>query len=105
MKARVAILAFLGCLGLLQLQVFGQNTIPKAALSQTNLVRLQGKCLSDNTGPFLGLGASYFLALRDAKFERERLTHNLMLLHQNGFNYIRVFCMVGWPGLEVAPVT
>jgi len=75
------------------------------AMSATNLVRLQGNSFCDDSGPFLGLGASYFLALRDAKYDRERLNSNLTLLASNGFNYVRVLSMVSWDGLEVAPVT
>ena len=34
---------------------------------------LKGKSFCDDDGPFLGLGASYFQALRHAKYDRERL--------------------------------
>ena len=71
----------------------------------TNLVRLSGRALCDQTGPFLGLGASYFQALRHAKYDRARLNRNLALLAANGFNYVRVLSMVNWDGLEIAPVT
>lgn len=70
----------------------------------TNLVRLSGRSLCDQTGPFLGLGASYFQALRHAKYDRARLDRNLALLATNGFNYVRVLSMVNWEGLEIAPV-
>jgi hypothetical protein len=70
-----------------------------------NLVRLRDNSLCDDGGPFLGLGASYFQALRDAKYDRPRLNHNLALLASKGFNYIRVLSMVSWDGLEIAPVT
>lgn len=69
------------------------------------IVRLTGRSFADERGPFLGLGASYFLALRNAKFDRPRLHSDLALLASAGFNYVRVFSMVGWPGLEIAPVT
>ena len=71
----------------------------------TNLVRLNGNSLCDDTGPFLGLGASYFQALRHAKYDRARLTSNLAFLASKGFNYVRVLSMVNWDGLEIAPVT
>ena len=45
-----------------------------SAPSGPNVVRVNGKSLRDNRGPFLGLGASYFQALRRAKFDRARLT-------------------------------
>jgi hypothetical protein len=70
-----------------------------------NLVRLQDNSLCDDGGPFLGLGVSYFQALRDAKYDRPRLNHNLALLASKGFNYVRVLSMVSWDGLEIAPVT
>lgn len=73
--------------------------------SGANLVRLAGKSLCDNNGPFLGLGASYFQALRKAKFDRERLSSDLALLAEKGFNYVRILSMVNWDGLEIAPVS
>jgi CubicO group peptidase (beta-lactamase class C family) len=69
------------------------------------LVHLRGHSLADSSGPFLGLGASYFQALRDVRDDRARLNHNLALLSTKGFNYARVFSMVAWDGLEIAPVT
>lgn len=73
--------------------------------SGTNLVRLNGKSFCDDTGPFLGLGVSYFQALRDAKYDRARLNHNLELIAAKGFNYVRVLSMVSWEGLEIVPVS
>ena len=70
-----------------------------------NSVWLNGKSFCDDTGPFLGLGVSYFQALRDAKYDRQRLNRNLALFAAKGFNYVRVFSMVSWEGLEIAPVT
>lgn len=71
----------------------------------TNLVRLNGKSLCDDAGPFLGLGVSYFQALRHAKYDRARLDRNLALFAAKGFNYVRILSMVSWDGLEIAPVT
>ncbi len=70
-----------------------------------NLVRLAGKSLRDNNGAFLGLGASYFQALRRVKYDRERLNSDLALLAEKGFNYVRILSMVSWDGLEIAPVS
>ena len=70
----------------------------------TGLVRLQGRSFCDDAGPFLGLGASYFQALRHAKYDRKRLNDNLALLASKGFNYVRILSMVSWDGLEIAPV-
>ncbi len=72
--------------------------------SGKDVVRLQGKSFWDNRGPLLGLGASYFQALRHAKYDRTRLKGNLALLASKGFNYVRILSMVSWDGLEIAPV-
>lgn len=61
--------------------------------------------MCDSNGPFLGLGVSYFQALRHAKHDRARLNRNLAFLASNGFNYIRILSMVSRDGLEIAPVT
>ena len=68
-------------------------------------VRLKDNSLCDDDGPLLGLGVSYFQALRHAKYDRQRLNDNLALLAAKGFNYIRILSMVSWDGLEIAPVT
>lgn len=68
-------------------------------------VRLRDHSLCDDDGPLLGLGVSYFQALRHAKHDRQRLRGNLALLAANGFNYVRILSMVSWDGLEIAPVT
>jgi len=73
--------------------------------SGANLVCLAGKSLRDNNGAFLGLGASYFQALRRAKFDRARLSSDMALLAEKGFNYVRILSMVNWDGLEIAPVS
>jgi hypothetical protein len=73
------------------------------------IVRLEGHSLVDDDGPFLGLGISYFSALRRCKYERERLEVDLAFLSRQGFNYYRMLSMVGyypaWEGREIAPVT
>src|SRR4051812_23526199 len=65
-------------------------------------VRVEGHSLVDDRGPFLGLGASYFTALVRAKHDRPRLESDLAFLSRSGFNYIRVFSMLGqnasWKG-------
>ena len=80
------------------------SSAPASPAPAKNSVRLEGKSFRDDAGPFLGLGASYFQALHDTKFDRARLDHNLALLSANGFNFIRVLSMVGWDRLEIAPV-
>jgi hypothetical protein len=70
----------------------------------SNLVRFDGKSFCDDGGPFLGLGVSYFQALRHANYDRPRLNRNLSLFAAKGFNYVRILTMVSWDGLEIAPV-
>lgn len=91
--------------GLLGRAVLGATATPPNA---ANTVRLDGHMLRDQSGPFLGLGASYFQALRRAKFDRARLESDLEFLAAQKFNYVRVLSMVGWfkgwDGLEIAPI-
>lgn len=74
-----------------------------------DLVRLEGNSLADHGGPFLGLGATYFSALRLARSDRARLRSDLSFLRSKGFRFVRVLSMVGWnsswQGLEIAPVS
>jgi hypothetical protein len=76
-----------------------------AASGGGNRVRVEGKSLRDDGGPFLGLGASYFQALRRCKYDRARLHADLTVLASKGFNYVRILSMVNWDGLEIAPVS
>lgn len=77
--------------------------------TRTGDVALSGRALSDDGEEFLGLGASYFQALRHAKYDRERYREDLDFLARRGFNYIRTLTMVGgnsaWAGKEIAPIT
>lgn len=77
--------------------------------ARTGRVRVVGRSLVDDGGPFLGLGASYFTALWRCKHDRPRLESDLAFLSRNGFDSVRVLSMVGhhpaWVGLEVAPVS
>ena len=72
-------------------------------------VRVVGHSLADDNGPFLGIGVSYFTALWRCKYDQPRLNKDLAFLAAQGFNYYRMFSMVGyngrWDGLEIAPVT
>jgi hypothetical protein len=71
-------------------------------------VRIVNHSLTDDNGPFLGFGVSYFTALWRCKNDRERLERDLAFLAQQGFNYYRMLSMVGyypsWGGREIAPV-
>ena len=72
-------------------------------------VRVEGHCLVDDQGPFLGLGVSYFSALWRCKHDRARLEADCEFLSRQGFHYYRMLSMVGhnaaWDGLEIAPVS
>ncbi len=72
------------------------------------VVRVEDHCLADASGPFLGLGASYFTALWRCRNDRPRLEADLATLSRHGIRYTRILSMVGmhptWEGLEIAPV-
>jgi hypothetical protein len=76
---------------------------------RTGRVRVEGHSLVDRSGPFLGLGVSYFTALWRCRYDRKRLESDLAFLSRQGFNYYRMLSMVGWypawAGREIAPVT
>jgi hypothetical protein len=76
---------------------------------RTGDVSLNSHSLVDDQGEFLGLGASYFQALRRVKYDRARYRSDLDFLARRGFNYVRTLSMVGWypawQGREIAPVT
>jgi hypothetical protein len=80
----------------------------RQAGQRSGRVRVEEHSLVDDGGPFLGLGVSYFTALWRAKHDRMRLETDLEFLSRCGFNYYRMFSMVGynaaWDGLEIAPV-
>lgn len=78
---------------------------PQSPGPRGGVVRLAGRAFCDDDGPFLGLGVSYFQALRHARHDRPRLERNLAFLASRGFNYLRVLSMVAWEGLEIAPVS
>jgi hypothetical protein len=76
---------------------------------RTGEVALNNHALVDDQGEFLGLGVSYFQALRRTKYDRDRYRSDLDFLARQGFNYMRTLSMVGWypawAGKEIAPVT
>jgi len=71
-------------------------------------VRVDGHCLADDSGPFLGLGASYMTALQRFKNDPERFDRDMAFLKAQGFQYVRILSMVGWNAawkdLEIAPI-
>jgi hypothetical protein len=71
-------------------------------------VRLDGRVLRDDGGPFLGLGTTMMWAAWAYKNDRPKLEAALSLLSKNGFNYIRALGVVGdytapdgWDGREI----
>jgi hypothetical protein len=65
---------------------------------RTGRVRLDGKVMADDEGPWLALGASLFWAVRGARTEPERLRQNLRWLRQQGVDFVRVFAETSdWP--------
>lgn len=97
-------------LALLQL-IVGMTTLSAARGGEVRpgRVTLNDHTLCDDDGEFLGMGASYFPALRRVKFDRARYRNDLDFLSRQRFNYIRTLSMVGWypawKGKEIAPVT
>src|SRR5206468_3231106 len=86
----------------------GTPDTPGTLAPRPGRVRVVGHTLVDGKGPFLGLGVSYFTALRRCKYDRPRLESDLAFLSRQGFRYYRMLSMVGWnpawDGLEIAPV-
>jgi hypothetical protein len=82
---------------------------PPLPARRTGRVSLNNHVLKDDGGEFLGLGASYFQALRRTKYDRARYRSDLDFLARRGFTYIRTLSMVGWypawDGKEIAPIT
>lgn len=79
--------------------------------ARAGVVRADGHLLSDDDGPFLGLGATMMWAAWGYQHDRARLEQNLAYLADHGFNYIRALGTVGdptrsddyWEGREVDP--
>jgi hypothetical protein len=87
----------------------GYTVARNSSARRAGLVRIDNHSLIDDSGHFLGLGASYFTALWRSKNDRARLEGDLDFLAKHGFNYYRMLSMVGhhpaWDGLEIAPVS
>lgn len=72
------------------------------------VVRLEGRSLVDDGGPFNALGATMMWAAWGYKFDRARLEQNLQFLSDHGYHYIRALGVVGdyeqedyWEGREI----
>src|SRR5687768_9758315 len=71
--------------------------IDAGSVVRSGPVRLVGRELHDDGGPFVALGASYFSAAWAYRNDRPRLERNLAWLRDHGFHYIRALGLVGDP--------
>jgi len=70
----------------------GGNRVPAGP------VRLAGRICTDDAGPFLALGASFFWTPRAWKDYRDRYDANMAWLQKSGFNFYRALVLTGgWP--------
>ena len=58
------------------------------------VVKIQGKTLTDRNGPFLGLGVTYMAAMWMCRNDRTNYRSDLSFLRDKGFNYIRILSEV-----------
>ena len=65
-----------------------------AQRAESGYVRLDGRVLEDDGGPFLGLGASLFWGVWSYDHDRARLIQHFDLLHSHGFDFVRVLGVV-----------
>ncbi|MDO8587370.1 MAG: hypothetical protein Q7T82_10045 [Armatimonadota bacterium] len=68
-------------------------------------VVVSNSCLQDDGGKFLALGFTHMRAMHRCRGDKLRYQHDLCDMASKGFNYQRILSMVGWDGLEIAPVT
>lgn len=93
---------------------FGESAVQPVTVScdpadpGKGLVRLEGRAMVDDDGPFNALGATVMWAAWAYKFDRPRLEQNLAFLRDHGFDYIRALGVVGdyeqpdyWDGREI----
>lgn len=87
------------------LLLIGALTIPVQADRPTGVIRIDGRAVADDRGPFPALGASLFWAAWAYKHDRPRLDAHLELLSRHNFDYIRALGTVGrqpyWQGREI----
>ena len=66
--------------------------------ARAGAVRFTTRALTDDHGPFLGLGFSFFWVARAFRDYRDRYDANMAYGQRYGFNYYRGFvCVGGWP--------
>lgn len=76
--------------------------------SRQGRVRLDGRVLRDDGGPFNALGATLFWAMWGEAHEPERLDANLQWLADRGVDYVRILGMVGadsWGDRRIDPAS
>lgn len=73
-------------------------------VARRGMVRADRHAFVDDGGPFLAKGATLFWALWGYQHDRARLGRNLAALRAWGFDYVRVFGVVGAPGDGPGPV-
>jgi hypothetical protein len=66
------------------------QTAAESGLNPRGRVRLAGRVLRDDRGPFLGLGATLFWSVWGYQNDRARLIQHLQLLNRHGFEFVRV---------------
>jgi hypothetical protein len=81
-------------------------TVAPPAAAGNGVVRLEGRALADDDGPFLALGATLFWALWGEAHAPDVLDANLRWLAERGVDYVRVLGMVGaesWADRRIDP--
>jgi hypothetical protein len=76
------------------------------ATPPAGIVRVEGRALVDDGGPFFAVGATYFAALWFLRHDRARLERDLAFLSARGIDFVRVLGEVGgdwWKGREADP--
>jgi hypothetical protein len=71
-------------------------------------VRLEGRAIADDGGPFNALGTTLFWALWAEQHDQQRLDENLAWLSSRGVDYVRVLGMVGgssWRDRAIDPAS
>lgn len=68
---------------------------PAGPFTRTGVVRLEGRAMADDAGPWLALGASYFPLLWLVRHDRPRLERTLAWLKARGVDFVRAFGDVG----------
>lgn len=77
-----------------------------AVQKRSGAVRIEGRALADDGGPWNALGASLFWALWGERHDASRLDANLTLLERHGVDYVRILGMVGaesWKDRAIEP--